>query len=165
MRTPLGIVLALLLVGATGAFAGAAEETAAAERGEINLALPGDPGNFDPVINWLHVLAAQQFLTLVDWDYDRSEPIPNAAESWTGSADGRTYTFTLRSGLTLDSGLALRAWRTGWTGRSLSSGLRPGERRLVGTAIVGGIYDTKKTKTTECAGVDQVVLSGGVDRS
>ena len=110
MRKALTATGVLLLMIAAGAFGSAAEESGAGtERAEINLALPGDPGNFDPATNWLHILAAQQFLTLVDWDYDRSEPIANAAESWTVSADGRTYTFTLRSGLTWSDGRPVTA--------------------------------------------------------
>ena len=100
MTRILGVALALLVAVAAGSFANAAGESGAAGQSGISLALPGDPGNFDPATNWLHILAAQQFLTLVDWDYGSSEPIPNAAESWTVSEDGRTYTFTLRSGLT-----------------------------------------------------------------
>ena len=98
MTRILGVALALLVAVAAGSFANAAGESDATGQAGISLALPGDPGNFDPATNWLHILAAQQFLTLVDWDYGSSEPIPNAAESWTVSEDGRTYTFTLRSG-------------------------------------------------------------------
>ena len=106
MNRMIGSALALLLVVAAGSFASAAGEDSSSG---ISVALPGDPGNFDPATNWLHILAAQQFLTLVDWDYNRSEPIPNAAESWTVSEDGRTYTFTLRSGLTWSDGSPVTA--------------------------------------------------------
>ncbi len=109
MTRILGVALALLVAVAAGSFANAAGESGAAGQAGISLALPGDPGNFDPATNWLHILAAQQFLTLVDWDYGSSEPIPNAAESWTVSEDGRTYTFTLRSGLTWSDGSPVTA--------------------------------------------------------
>ncbi len=109
MRRVIGAALALLVVAAAGSFASAAGESDAAGQAGISLALPGEPGNFDPATNWLHILAAQQFLTLVDWDYNRSEPIANAAESWTVSEDGRTYTFTLRPGLTWSDGSPVTA--------------------------------------------------------
>lgn len=109
MNRVIGAALALLFVVAAGSFAAAAGESGSAAQSGINLALPGDPGNFDPATNWLHILAAQQFLTLVDWDYNRSEPIANAAESWTVSDDGRTYTFTLREGLAWSDGQPVTA--------------------------------------------------------
>ena len=110
MSKMLGVISALSLIFVAGTFAAPAGEGAASgERTDLNLALPGDPGNFDPATNWLHILAAQQFLTLVDWDYNRSEPVANAAESWSVSDDGRTYTFTLREGLTWSDGQPVTA--------------------------------------------------------
>ena len=106
MYRMLGVISALFLIVVTGTFAAPEGEGAAGgERTHLNLALPGDPGTFDPATNWLHILAAQQFLTLVDWDYSSSQPVANAAESWSVSEDGRTYTFTLRpEGLTWSDG-------------------------------------------------------------
>lgn len=52
---------------------------------------------------------AQVYDTLVDFSRDFSRAIPKLAESWTVSADGKTYTFKLRSGAKFHSGATVDA--------------------------------------------------------
>ena len=52
MNRVVSALSALLLIAATAAFAAPAEESAAGGRTDLNLALPGDPGNFDPATKW-----------------------------------------------------------------------------------------------------------------
>ncbi|MFW5832541.1 MAG: ABC transporter substrate-binding protein [Pseudomonadota bacterium] len=55
-------------------------------------------------------VAANTYDTLVSYDLDDTSVIrPRLAESWTVSEDGRTFTFTLREGVTFHSGNPLTA--------------------------------------------------------
>ena len=52
---------------------------------------------------------AQVYDTLVDFSRDFTRAIPRLAESWTASADGKTYTFKLRTGAKFHSGATVDA--------------------------------------------------------
>jgi peptide/nickel transport system substrate-binding protein len=55
-----------------------------------------------------------QYATLTDKAADDFATIPGLAESWTGSADGLTYTYTLREGLKWSDGEPLTAEDVAW---------------------------------------------------
>ncbi len=56
-----------------------------------------------------------QYATLTDKAADDFATIPGLAESWEGSDDGLTYTYTLREGLTWSDGEPLTADDIAWT--------------------------------------------------
>jgi peptide/nickel transport system substrate-binding protein len=83
-----------------------ADEPAGAAGGELVIALATQPAAIDP-INAPSVVegnvANQMFDSLI-WINDDGEIEPALAESWTVSADGTVYTFTLRQGVTFHNG-------------------------------------------------------------
>ncbi|WP_375425015.1 ABC transporter substrate-binding protein [uncultured Friedmanniella sp.] len=74
-----------------------------------------DPGAFASFGNWMVIDCVARGLTHVD--YETSDVKPALAESWTVSDDQRTYTFTIRSGVTFHDGNPVtaqdfqRSWR------------------------------------------------------
>lgn len=102
-RGRLGAVL-LCLLGAVGACADAAPKT-------LYLGNAGEPETLDPHrynLRLEETLLADLFLGLTTFDAD-ANVVPGAAESWTVSDDGLTWTFTLRNGLAWSDGRALTA--------------------------------------------------------
>ncbi len=75
----------------------------------LNVSLNQDPFIIDPTANWLYDVPANQFVTLVGYDFVAGEVVPAGAESWTVSDDGTTYTFTLRDGWTWSDGTPVTA--------------------------------------------------------
>lgn len=75
----------------------------------ITLRLDRDPGNIDPVANWLHDVSANMFVPLVYYDYVSREVIPAGATSWEVSADGKTWTFDIRMGWSWSNGKLVTA--------------------------------------------------------
>lgn len=70
-----------------------------------------EPGSLDPHFisgSWEFNIVGDMFLGLMTEDI-RGEAIPGAAESFTRSADGRTYTFILREGATWSDGVPVTA--------------------------------------------------------
>jgi oligopeptide transport system substrate-binding protein len=97
--------------------------TAAAEAaGVLRSGHPGEPDSLDP-----HVAVAAPalivnndlFESLLTLDA-RGRPVPGAAERYEVSADGLTYTFTLRSGLTYSDGRPITAADFVWSMRRLA---------------------------------------------
>jgi oligopeptide transport system substrate-binding protein len=78
------------------AFAGAPAEEMSGGAKEMTLRIDGDPGIIDPVANWIYDVSSNQFVPLVEYDYENSEVIPAGATSWSTSADGLTWTFNIR---------------------------------------------------------------------
>jgi len=69
-----------------------------------------DPRTFNPIVvqdTASGAVTGAIFESLVDQDYITGEIVPGLAESWTISQDGRTWTFTLREGLTWADGKPL----------------------------------------------------------
>lgn len=97
-------VIGLTLVGCSR------EQTTAAAVKEITLAINADPGVIDPVANWVYDYAANQFVPLVEYDYVNAEVIPAGATSWRASADGKTWTFTIRDGWNWSNGDPVTAY-------------------------------------------------------
>lgn len=87
---------------------GAGEEQAAEEDSMLVLAYPKDLGPMNP-----HTMTSPMYAQ--DWVYDGltalvgGEIVPELAESWDISPDGRTYTFHLREGVTFSDGSAFTA--------------------------------------------------------
>ncbi len=74
-------------------------------------AVPAEPWTLDPGLDYdaagVHVLH-QIYETLITFERERADVfVPLLATGWNLSPDGRTYTFTLRSGLTFHDGAAL----------------------------------------------------------
>ena len=107
----LALAALVAVVAITTAYATPTQEStsSATDVETLRAALPGSPPTLDPSINWLHIVSHQQFLTLVDWDYDASDALPMAAADWSISSDGRTYTFNLRDGLVWSDGTPVTA--------------------------------------------------------
>jgi ABC-type transport system substrate-binding protein len=110
------VAFTLLLVSCGGAAGGdddAAEttqpeatEAVSAGGGELVVALPNQPSAIDP-INAPDVVAgnvAWQMFDALAYINEEGEIEPSLAESWEVSEDGRTYTFTLRQGVTFHNG-------------------------------------------------------------
>ncbi|MDU8944312.1 ABC transporter substrate-binding protein [Ovoidimarina sediminis] len=80
-----------------GTVASAAFGASALAETTFIVAVPSDPGQFNPAITTgahVHAVADSIFNGLVALD-ENLEPIPDLATSWTVSDDGTTYTFTL----------------------------------------------------------------------
>jgi peptide/nickel transport system substrate-binding protein len=73
------------------------------------------------------------FETLVAWDENYSKILPALAESWTASADGSTYTFKLRQGVTWHDGQPFTAADVVWSYTTL---LNPAVAKASGSWLV-----------------------------
>ncbi len=84
----------------------APSESAAPVGGTLVVAISSDPGHLNPAITTsggTHTASELLYNGLVGLDDDLN-PIPELAESWDVSDDGRTYTFTLRDDVTWHDG-------------------------------------------------------------
>ena len=103
----------MLRCAAVVAAAGLACPAAAQETygGTLVAAFSADPGGFDPArgpSGMSHVVIEQVYSTLLNLD-ENAKPYAGIAESWSQAADGLSWTFTLRDGLTFHNGEALTA--------------------------------------------------------
>lgn len=102
------------LVGALAAFAGASAAAQTPQRGgTLVFAVNSEPPSYD-CINTTTFVAMQTlspfYSTLLKYDPDKFPEIRgDLAESWSVSADGRAYTFRLRSGVKFHDGAELTA--------------------------------------------------------
>lgn len=90
----------------------AAEEAATMGGGTMTIAYESDiirldPGYQQTTTDW--VPSALIYSRLVEFDDTMMSPVAGAAESWTVSDDGLTYTFNLRQGVKFHSGRELTA--------------------------------------------------------
>ena len=95
--------------GSPGAGASPAPSVAAAPKrgGTLVVAAGSDPGQLNPAITTAggtHFAAGSIYNGLVDLDKD-FKPAPDLAESWTVSADAKTYTFKLVKGVKWHDGV------------------------------------------------------------
>ena len=103
------VLLATALFGALGGILPAAKASAG---GVIKIAREQDSTTFDPIISqqnpdcWIF---PNIFASLVRATPDATKVVPNLAESWTVSQDGKTYTFKLRPGLKFSDGSPIKA--------------------------------------------------------
>ena len=100
-RTPQCLVPALLCLSLALVGCGPEEDTAArrAREGYLIINNAAEPSGLDPqeVTGLLESrIVYALFEGLVNYKADDLSPIPGAAESWTNSADGRTWTFRIR---------------------------------------------------------------------
>lgn len=91
----------------TGSSTGASSDTGGAPSGTLvvdnSFVDKGlDPGHeFTPTNN---MIIKAMYDTLVTFEPGKTDPVPDLAESWKGSDDATTYTFTLRDGATFSDG-------------------------------------------------------------
>ena len=77
----------------------------------LTVAIP-EPSTLDPMRikdPGSTLIARQLYEGLTKWDPEQEAVVPAAAESWTASNGGRTFTFTLRSGMTFHDGTPVTA--------------------------------------------------------
>lgn len=101
---PLFVILALLMVGCgKGGFSKAAS---AGKENVFRYPIPTKPTTLDPAIvqdgDTIDIIQ-QVFEGLVSWSPE-NKVIPNLAEKWTVSPDGKVYTFTLKKGVKFFNG-------------------------------------------------------------
>jgi peptide/nickel transport system substrate-binding protein len=85
------------------------------EGGTFVYARAGDPENLDPALQGPDTIASQQiFEGLVAFDGATTQIKPLLARSWEASADGLTYTFNLRRGVTFHDGTPFDAAAVKW---------------------------------------------------
>jgi peptide/nickel transport system substrate-binding protein len=127
-RTRPGLILllagALLVTGLAwtleaGAESGSPAASAAADAGKVQykVGILGEPDNLNPFVGWLWSSFEIWYLAydpLVGFDYGELKPIkgedsPGLATDWTVTPDGKTWTFTIRSGVTWQDGEPLTA--------------------------------------------------------
>ncbi len=128
--------LAFMLLGPPG---GGGEETPAAvqtvefvETQVFSEAVVGRPQYVNPLLAQSQAdrdLASLVFSGLTRLD-DYGQPVPDLAESWQASADGLTYTFTLREGLTWHDGQPVTAGDVAFTMGLLRDPAFPGPADL-----------------------------------
>ncbi len=87
---------------------GAVQEGATPQAGgTLVVSIASDPGHFNPAITTgftQHVVADSMFNGLVGLD-ENLQPVPDLADQWVVSDDGRTYTFNLYPGVTWHDGV------------------------------------------------------------
>lgn len=142
-----GIAIAIVLVGRAGEGAGTAagDRAAVAPRGELRI-LGADPPTLDPALSSDAESATyivEIFSGLVTYrvhdDY-RMELVPDLAERWEISPDGRTYTFRLRQGATFHNGKPVTAADFKW---SMERALSPRTLSTVADTYLGDIVGAK----------------------
>ena len=116
----LGALLVLGLTWGLGA-AGAADDSASpspdAGKVQYKVGILGEPDNLNPFVGWLWSSFEIWYLAydpLVGFDYGELKPIkgedsPGLATDWTVTPDGKTWTFTIRSGVKWHDGQPLTA--------------------------------------------------------
>jgi len=120
----LAVILSLALSGAIGAFTPGTGFGQMAAGGDASMALFGAPGSI-----LLPGFALTNFSVTVNQSANRSliawspnlRMLPDLAQQWTISPDGRTYTFTLRPGLRWSDGAPLTSRDVQYTVLVLSS--------------------------------------------
>jgi ABC-type transport system substrate-binding protein len=80
---------------------------------DLNVVQGSDVDTLDPAVSRSvpsQIVFSNIFNTLVKWkDPSLSEIVPDLAESWSGSEDGRTWTFKLRKGVNFSDGTPFNA--------------------------------------------------------
>ncbi|MEU4116986.1 ABC transporter substrate-binding protein [Kitasatospora sp. NPDC028055] len=117
-RSRLGLVAALTLLPLTAACAGSATTPGGADAasgdkpvagGTLTLAVPYGPTCLDPHQGQADALFSRAALDSLVWQDDSGTVQPWLAKSWKISEDQKTYTFTLRTGVTFSDGTAFDA--------------------------------------------------------
>ncbi|MFB7910464.1 ABC transporter substrate-binding protein [Kitasatospora sp. NPDC056076] len=117
-RSRLGLVAALTVLPLTAACAGSATTPGGADAaggdrpvagGTLTLAVPYGPTCLDPHQGQADALFSRAALDSLVWQDDSGTVQPWLAKSWKISEDQKTYTFTLRTGVTFSDGTAFDA--------------------------------------------------------
>jgi peptide/nickel transport system substrate-binding protein len=110
MLVALGAAATALVAAACGGSSSSASGPGSAGQ-NITIGWGQDPDNVDPAISGAQTvrsLAINVFQTLI-WETPSGQLTPDLATSWTVSPDGKTYTFTLRKGVTFQDGTPFNA--------------------------------------------------------
>lgn len=78
----------------------------------VNVRMRINPDTLDPTLNYasdVNFLDRMLFVSLVDFDEEKAVPIPDLARSWKTSADGKTWTFSLRKDVKWTNGRPVTA--------------------------------------------------------
>ena len=111
-RRWVGAVTAGLLVVSMTACATSERDAGGEGGGTFVFGAAGAPKNFDPIFNddgESFRPARQMYDTLITYKQGTTELEPGLATSWESTPDGKTWTFTLREGVTFHDGTALDA--------------------------------------------------------
>jgi peptide/nickel transport system substrate-binding protein len=117
VRIPSRRLTFVLLVAATSLVAAACGGSSGSgsgsgsSGGDITIGWGQDPDNVDPAISGAQTvrsLAINVFQTLI-WETPSGQLTPDLASSWKVSPDGKTYTFTLRQGVSFQDGAPFNA--------------------------------------------------------
>jgi len=103
------LVLALIAIGLIRAGSAGAQDKPR-YGGELVFAVPSEPPSYDghqeETFGVMHPIGPHYntLLRVDPFDKTGTKPVPDLAESWTASKDGRTYTFKLRRGVKFHDG-------------------------------------------------------------
>lgn len=110
-------LIGLIALGVVACDRPAASTRPSSRSGEFRVLLPGRPTTLNPNLDLdelAHVIGRNLFNQLLSVN-EAGRLLPELAESWTVSPDGRTYTFTLRRGVTWHDGTPFTAADVQWT--------------------------------------------------
>lgn len=90
---------------------GAAGASSTAGKVILRIGIPEDVDGMNPFSAWSSITweAFRLNYDFITWYNDRYQPTPDLAESWSTSADGKTWTFKIRQGVTWQDGQPLTA--------------------------------------------------------
>ena len=101
-------VLSMLVFGHSAAVG---QGSSPVNGGSVVVAVSADPGGLNPAVTTqggVHLICGSIFSGLVAHDFDLN-PVPDLAESWEVSPDGRTYTFHLAPAAVFHDGVPVTA--------------------------------------------------------
>ena len=105
-RTANGIVLTLLILAIIVVRSVSGDGENPVHGGSVVVAISSDPGGLNPATTTqggVHLICGSVFSGLVAHDFNLN-PVPDLAESWEVSTDGRTYSFHLARGAVFHDG-------------------------------------------------------------
>ena len=161
------LTLAGLVVGACTQSGGPTASGELDPNGELTTNMGGEPDTIDPqkesFLNEIGV-TMRVFEPLMTFDLANGKPIPAAAKDQPKvSADGKTYTYTLREGLKYSDGKALTANDFRYAFQRLCDPATAGEYQFTGFIIAGceawASLDPKKDDPAKLAAAKQAFMS------
>ena len=106
--------------------------------GTVVVAVSGDPGGLNPAITTqggVHLICGSIFSGLVAQDFDLN-PVPDVAERWDVSNDGKTYTFYLAKNVQFHDGVPLTSEDVRFTFEELLMKFHSRTRASIGANLV-----------------------------
>jgi ABC-type transport system substrate-binding protein len=157
-RTVAAVLLVLFVVAQVGCSALPAPLDAIVDRGETLRVRGGQPQTLDPAmsndsVSWTYLIQIYSGLVRLN---GQLEVVPDLAERWDLSSDGRTYTFRLRPGIRFHSGREVVA---GDFKYAMERALNPATKSTIGRTYLGdivGASDLAGGQATELRGVRAV---------